>query len=229
MPRPHRTSRSLSLCLGTLILFAVGTASADDFARRCNELSRDVKIQVNFQDREVATDESRTVQALNQMSGKRSGSSHNVYGLTRATPLLRLEVTPRAIADSDGRVCAIPDISVILGFSELEMYLAMELTDLCRKQVIREHEEEHVKTWRAHLRVSASLLANVLQREVGESRIYGSREAAELGVRAWAYGMVNPWAKRIADIVISAQQAIDTPTSYALVAARLRACAMPRR
>jgi hypothetical protein len=104
------------------------------------------------------------------------------------------------------------------------MYLARELTDECRRSVIREHEQEHVNTWRAHLRASAQMLTTILRRDVGEPRVYASREEAAAGVRAWGSELVTPWARRMLASVVEAQQAIDTPASYAGVVSRIRAC-----
>jgi hypothetical protein len=158
------------------------------------------------------------------MSGKPAGGYHNVYGLTHAKPYFNVSVVAQAISDGRGRVCAIPDISINLGFSEMVIYLARELTDRCRRNFIREHEEEHANTWKAHLRASAQMLKTVLQQEVGQPRTYASRDEAEAGVRAWSEELLAPWVKRIGTAVREAQQAIDTPTSYAEVAGRLRTC-----
>jgi hypothetical protein len=203
-------------------------ASADGFAERCRELSQQVRISVIFEDRQVITDESRNIEALNGLSGKRADAYHHrVYGLTHAEPYFRLSVVPRGVFGDHGQICAMPDIAVSFGFSEITVYLARELTNPCRRNVIREHEEEHVKTWKAHLRASAQLLTPTLLREVGEPRIYTSRDDTEAGIRAWANELVTPWAKRIVANVREAQEAIDTPTMYAAVASRLRACPGP--
>jgi len=198
-----------------LLCFGATCACADDFAGSCGALPQQVKVAVAFQDRAVVTDESRNVQALNGLSGKPAGAHHNVYGLTHAEPNFRLSVVPRAVVGGDGQICAMPDISVSLGFSEIVVYLARELTDECRRNVIREHEQEHVNTWKTHLRASAQLLTTVLRRDIGEPRLYASRDEAEAGIRAWSNELVTPWAKRILASVVEAQQVIDTPASYA--------------
>lgn len=205
-------------CLGTTC------ANAENFAERCGELSRQAKISVTFEDRPVVEDDSRNVQALNGLAGKPAASNHNVYGITHAKPYFRLNVVPRVISDGQGNLCAMPDISVRLGFSEFVVFMARDLTDRCRRNVIREHEEEHVNTWRSHLRASAQLLTTILLREVGDARMYASRDDAEAGIRSWVDALVGPWAKRVFASVVEAQQAIDTPASYAAVASRLRTC-----
>ncbi len=210
--------------VAVLVCISAGGASAAEVPASCRELSRQVKIAVGFQDHAVTTDVSRNVEALNALSGKPAGGRHHVYGLTHAKPDIRLSVVPRAVALGNGQICAMPDISLALGFSEIVVYLARELTDECRRNVIREHEQEHVNTWRAHLRASAQMLTTILRRDVGEPRVYASRDEVDAGVRAWSNELVTPWAKRIITAVVEAQQAIDTPASYAAVVSRLRAC-----
>ena len=207
-----------------LVCLGANCASADDFAEHCAALSKQVKVSVVFQDGPVVTDESRDVQALNELSGKRAGTQHNVYGFTHAKPDFRMSVVARAVPDGHGQICAMPDISLSLGFSEMLVYLARELTDPCRRNIVWQHEQEHVNTWKAHLRASAQLLTTILLREVGEARTYASRDEAEAGVRAWTEELVTPWVKRVLATVGEAQQAVDTPASYAAVASRLRTC-----
>jgi hypothetical protein len=199
-------------------------AHADDFAGRCAQLPQQAKIAVVFHDREVTTDTSRNVQELNRMSGKPPGDYHNVYGITHAKPSFRMQVTSRMVADDAGRICAIPDMVIELGFSEFVVYLAKELTDPCHQDIIRQHEQDHVNTWKSQLRASAQLLTTVLRRDIGEARYYASREETEAGIRAWATELAAPWLKRILDTVTAAQGAIDTRVSYDTVTSRLRTC-----
>jgi len=158
------------------------------------------------------------------MGGRPPDDLHNVYGLTHANPVYRLQVAPRTIADGGDRICAVPDIAIDLGFSEFVVYLAKELVDQCRQDIVRQHEQEHVNTWKSQLRASAQLLTTVLRRDIGEVRYYTSREETEAGVRAWAAEVAAPWLKRAIDSVIAAQRAIDTPVSYGSVTSRLRNC-----
>jgi len=202
---------------------SAGGARADDFAERCAQLPQQAKITVVFHDRQVTTDNTRSVQELNRISGK-ALDQHNVYGLTRAVPVYRLQVASRAVADGNGRICAIPDIAIELGFSEFVVYLARELTDPCHQDIIRQHEQDHVNTWKSQLRASAQLLTTVLRRDIGEARYYTSREEADAGVRAWAAELAAPWLKRMLETVTAAQGAIDTRVSYDTVTSRLRTC-----
>jgi hypothetical protein len=111
-----------------------------------------------------------------------------------------------------------------LGFTEFVVYLAKELTDPCHKDIIRQHEQDHVNTWKSQMRASAQLLTTVLRRDMGEARYYMSRGEAEAAVRAWASELAAPWLKRMLDSVTAAQNAIDTQVSYDTVTSRLRTC-----
>jgi hypothetical protein len=213
--------------LGCLML--AGTALADDFTARCAELPQQAKISVTFHDRQVESDNTRTIQELNRIARRPAGDYHNVYGLTHAKPDFRLQVAPRILVTDDGRACAVPDIAIELGFAAFVVYLAKELTDPCPQDIIRQHEQEHVNTWKSHLRASAQLLATVLHRNLGDAREYATREEAVTGVRAWATELVAPWPKRILESVGAAQDAIDTPVSYGIVTSRLRTCGQSLR
>ena len=197
---------------------------AAEFAERCEQLSREAKIAVEFQDRAVVADDSLNIQKLNEMSAKPAGSAIHTLGLTHAQPTYQLSVAVRAIADGQGQICATPEITLTLGFSAFVVYLARDLTDFCRREVIRAHEQEHVNTWRSNLRASAQMLPGILRREIGDARVYATRAEAEADVRERAKELVTPWMQRVMAAASEAQQAIDTPTSYASVAGRLRAC-----
>ena len=166
---------------------------------------------------------------MNRIAGRPAGDYHNVYGLTHAKPDFKMQVAPRILVADDGRVCAVPDISIELGFTAFVVYLAKELTDPCHQDIIRQHEQEHVNTWKSHLRASAQLLTTVLRRNLGDARDYATREEATTGVRAWATELVAPWPKRILESVGAAQDAIDTPVSYGIVTSRLRTCGQSLR
>lgn len=217
-------AKIISHLAAALIFLATNCVSADEFAERCKQLPQQLQVSVTFEDRPVVTDESRDVQALNGLAGKRAGEHHNVYGLTYAEPNFRLSAISRGIADGRGRICAIPDISLTLGFSQFTVYLARELKDPCRRNIIWEHEQQHVGRWKSHLRASAQLLTTILRREAVEPRTYASRDELEAGIRAWSEELVTPWVKRILAIVGEEQRAIDTPDSYAGIVNRMRVC-----
>ncbi len=212
-----------------LAVFFATCANAADFAERCGQLTRQADITAVFQDRPATTDESKTVQALTVLSGKPTGGPNRILGLTHAKPSFQMAVVVRVISDAQGQTCAMPDIALTLSFADFIVYLAQDLSDPCRREVIRAHEQEHVSTWQSHLRASAQMLPLVLRRELGDARIYVSRDEADTAVRAWTTELISPWLKRITDAALEAQQAIDTPMSYANVVGRLRACPSPAR
>ena len=219
------------LCAAAAQLYCslTGAAYADEFAERCALLSQQRTINVAYRDSPVASDATRSTSELNRIGGVAAGEYHNIYGMTFAKPQFVMQVTPRAFIDADGRICALPEIAIQLGFSAFAVYLAKELLNPCHREVIREHEQEHVTTWKSHLRASAQLLATVLQQNRGEARIYASREETEAGVQAWARELVAPWSQRVLQSVEEAQKSIDTQVSYDRVTSRLRACARTMR
>jgi hypothetical protein len=164
------------------------------------------------------------VQELNRLRASPADELHNVYGVTYAKPSVHLVVAARMADDGGGRICAMPEILIELGFSEFSVYLAKDVTDPCRQEIIRQHEQEHVNTWRSQFRASAPLLTTVLRRDIGEARYYGSREEAEAGLRAWAKELAAPWLSRMLESAVAAQRAIDTQVSYDRVTSRLRTC-----
>ncbi len=214
--------------LASMCVHAANVPAAD-FAQRCERLGREAPITVEFEDRVVASDDSLSIQKLTEMSNKPAGGFVNTLGLTHAKPTYQLRVAVRAVADGPGQLCAVPEITLTLGFSAFVVYLARDLTDFCRREVIRAHEQEHVNTWKSHLRASAQMLPGVLRREIGDARIYATREDAEADVRERTKALVTPWIERVMAAATEAQQSIDTPTSYAGVAGRLRACSPPTR
>jgi hypothetical protein len=211
----------MSLLLSAAI---AGSASAQEFAERCAQLPQQAKIAVVFLDQQVLTDDTRSMQQLNRLNTRGTADYHNVYGVTYAKPAFRLVATPRMVGDGAGRICALPDMTIELGFSEFVVYLAKELTDPCHKDIIRQHEQDHVNTWKSQMRASAQLLTTVLRRDLGDARYYASQAEAEPAVRAWAAELAAPWLKRMLDSVTAAQNAIDTPVSYDTVTSRLRTC-----
>lgn len=195
---------------------------AGDPASPCDP-NLQARIAVTFRDREVVGDTTKSVADLNRVAGNRRPENHNVYGLTFANPDFKMVARPLTVDTGDG-FCAVPEIRINLGLSDFRVYLARELTDPCQQAIIREHEEEHVKTWRSQLRAGAQLLATTLRNNAGPPRYYASAKEAEAGVNAWSLELVTPWIQRILVSVRAAQASIDTQTSYDSVTSRLRSC-----
>lgn len=207
-----------------LCLLACGPASAagSEAADACRHLAGEASISVAFQDREVRIDETRDTAQLNALAGK--GGHHHVFGLTHAVPEPRIAASVRWASDGAGRYCALPQLAIGLGFSELAVYLARDLASACHRRAVLEHEEEHVAVWRQHLRAGGRLIEARLRRELLASGSYASPVAAEAEIRARVGELLSAQVKALAQGIEAAQRDIDSPASYARVEQRLRAC-----
>jgi len=76
----------------------------------------------------------------------------------------------------------------------MKVHLAQEVTSSCRRQIIREHEYEHVAAWKSHMRAGTRLLENPLRVAFSEPRYYESSIAAEQDLKPWVSSMLNPWS-----------------------------------
>lgn len=213
-----------SLVLLLLMQNGSAWASNDDFRTRCIKLGEAVAVVVTFKDIATSENTSHTVKSLKSLSGKISGPHHNVYGLTYAESIFSYEVKPRWWTDPAGQTCMVPDVSVKMGFSAMRIYLARELQDSCRKNIVREHELEHVSAWKSHFRIGAKLLEDPLRRAFSQPRYYASRNQAQADLQPWAEGVLKSFQQRLMQGVASAHRSIDSPISYNHVKKRLRAC-----
>ncbi len=199
-------------------------AAGPSFEDRCQQLAEGSTISVTFQDQPVTRDNSRTIAELRRLSQSRSGPYHTVLGLTHAEASASVAVTGRTVTDADGRTCLAPSVRLALGFSELKVYLAAELTDPCRRRIVEEHEAEHVRIWRNHFRVGARLAETLLRRDL----VFPLHAADESTAREQAHQQVQAAAASILEqlmqTAMAAHREIDTPMSYQESANRLRAC-----
>lgn len=207
-----------------LLACSPAAAAGSEAADACRRLAGEASISVAFQDREVRIDETRDTAQLNALAGKGAGSHHHVFGLTHAVPEPRIAASVRWASDGAGRYCALPQLAIGLGFSELEVYLARELASACHRRVVLEHEEEHVAVWRQHLRAGGRLIEARLRRELLAPGSYASLAAAEAEIRARVGELLSAQVKALAQGIETAQRDIDSPASYARVEQRLRAC-----
>lgn len=206
---------------------ALAQAAASADAAVCAGMPAEPRIHVRFEDRPIARDERRSVQELTRMSGGARGSHHSVMGLTVAQPAARMqwsapELQPAAAGGAG--VCARPVFTVELAFSTLEVYLARELADGCRRGIVDAHEMEHVTAWRQHLRAGARLMETALRAELGAPAPFASAEAAQGALRARADAMVGSLLPRLRESVMAAHGSIDSPQSYQFTERQLRAC-----
>ena len=199
-------------------------AAGDSLAARCERLAGAAQVSVAFEDRQVSRDDSRSLDELKRLSQSRASRYHHVLGLTHAEPTVAIDFTARFLTDGNGRVCAVPSLNIRLSFSAIQVYLARELADPCRRRVVLEHEQEHVETWRAHFRAGARMLMPLLQAQLAHPYYFNSRAEAEAGLQPLVEAEFSPLLQHLRDGIGSAQQEIDSAGSYALVEGRLRTC-----
>ncbi|WP_041352406.1 hypothetical protein [Nitrosospira multiformis] len=223
-----RKDRAASFFAGLLLLLLLpqrmALAGNDSFEANCEKLMGPGKVAVVYLDIAPAEDSSRTARALQSVSGKTGDAYHNVYGLTHAEPEFRYEFRTRQWTSTDGRTCMVPDVSVKLGFAAMRVYLARELDDSCRRNIVREHELEHVSAWRSHFRIGARMLEEPLRAAFSQPRYYASQNQARSDSRPWVEGILQPLQQHLMKGVIAAHRAIDSPVAYQRVTQRLRAC-----
>lgn len=200
------------------------SAMADSFTERCEKLASEAKIQVIFEDKQVVRDDNRSLDALKRLSNSRPSPYHHVLGLTHAEPFTRMELTARTLDDTDGRVCTVPSLTLRLGFSNLQVYLANELKDPCRRRIVEAHEQEHVAVWRDHFRIGARLLTSQFQKALGQPLYFDGQAPAKAGLQQRVEGLVNPPLQGLMNGINAAHQQIDAPGSYQLEENRMRAC-----
>lgn len=218
--------RSLLIILTLLAALAAAPASAQTTVStdRCPPVMPGPTITVSYLDRPIRTDETQNIEHLTAMGGKAGFHHHHVLGLTYALPDYRLAGNMRISRDEAGRICAVPDIAVTLSLSELTVYLAREITDSCRRQIIREHEAEHVRVWQQYLRAGARLLEIQLRQELAAPLRYPSAAGVEESSRQWITYRLGEKMKLLSEEILATQREIDSPASYAQVSGRLRTC-----
>ncbi|UCV09827.1 hypothetical protein [Dechloromonas denitrificans] len=194
------------------------------FEAACEKLASEAAIRVVFEDRPVSRDDSRQLDVLKRLSGAGTNPYHSVLGLTHAEPAASLDVMPRILTDVDGQVCGVSSLRLQLGFSALQVYLASELRDSCRRRLVEEHELEHVAVWRNHLRVAARMLETLLRRKLGETAYFRTPAEADETLRRQADQLIAPLLKNLKDGIVADQQQIDSAASYQYLEGRLRAC-----
>lgn len=213
-------------CAMVLLWPKDGSASDknQEFQANCWKLGDTVRIAAAYRDIVPTEDSSRSVKSLRSLSGKTGDPYHHVYGLTHAEPAFSYRFTPRWHTGPDGQVCALPDVSVEIGFSSMRVYLARELQETCRKGVVRDHEMEHVSAWKSHLRAGAKLLEGPLRQVFSQPRYYRTQADAQAGLKLWVEEEMKLLWKRLMDSAITAHRTIDSPLSYNQVNNRLRNC-----
>jgi hypothetical protein len=207
------------MCLAALSAQANGS-----FNERCEKLAAEATIRVLFEDKPITRDDSHNVDELTRLAGSGITRFHSVLGLTHAVPSASMEFTTRFLNDGEGGTCAVPLATLKLGFSSLDVNLAREITNPCRRQIVEEHEQEHVAVWRDHLRIGARLLAIQLTNAYGRPDYFRSPDDANQILRERIEQHVSTALKELEDGIMGAHQQIDSQGSYRQVENRMRAC-----
>ena len=213
----------------TLLLLLVlvplpAAAHTGAFAQRCEQLAADASIEVLFEEPQVGRDDSRSRDELMRLARSSRDPNHAVLGLTHAELSFKLRLAPSFLTHPDGSVCAVLSLTLQLGLSNLQVYLARELNDACRRDIVLKHEQEHVAVWRDHLRAGASLLRPLLQSSLGEPAYFSRRDEAEASVLARANTLIKEKLDGLREGIRFAHQQIDSPASYRNEENRMRAC-----
>lgn len=216
------TARGIILLTGMAIPPA--SAAAPDFAHRCNALAAAARTQVVFTDRPVAYDNRLDTVALGRRAGAAASRHHSVLGLTHAAPASRVEVTARALVDTDGRVCAAPDIVLHLSFSHMTVSLARELSTDCQRRVVGAHEQQHVAIWRNHYRAGARLIETRLRQQPAPPLYFPSQQAMQHALSARVNARIAPLLDQLHAGIGAAHASIDSPAAYREVERQMRAC-----
>lgn len=207
-----------------LLLFGLAFAAADALAS-CAVPPEPAVISVDYSEARLTIDESQPWSYLAGLVGKSPNGHQHVYGLTHAEPGYQVRITPRFGKDwRGGAGCALADIAVTLQLTELKIYLARDIPDPCRREIVREHENEHVRVWQQYMRIGARLMTVALRQELAQPRHYENAAGAEEDLFARGKTVLEAKFAELAADVRRAQQEIDTPASYAQLERRMRAC-----
>lgn len=197
---------------------------AQDFDERCRTLAEAATVSVVFEDAPITWDTQHRPEELDRMDGKTSRPHHLVLGLTTARPTARMKVEHRSHISPSGRACVVGSLVLTLGFSELRVYLASTLEGPCRRRIVEQHELEHVRIWRNHMRAGARMIEAALQKQLTSPLYIESADQAETALRQHITEVVTPLVSQLSAAADLAQREIDTPESYRAAASRYRAC-----
>lgn len=207
------------------LVYLICLCPASSYAiQDCSQIARYASVEIDYDDPEVVVDERHNIQELRSLSGKGVVENQNVYGLTHAEATLEYEVKGHVQVMPNGSVCMVPQVKIHAGFSELKVYVADDLHDACRRQVVHDHEYEHVNVWRSHMRAGSRLMQAPVLQELAKPRMYPDRWEAENALRPWVDSIIQAYQQRLFANLNAAQQAVDSPASYQYVERRLKAC-----
>ncbi len=225
MATPIDLDWSLQMRLFLILAFTlIQTPSSADEKNSCNQLAQMASVKTSYTDRIVSEDSEHPLTYLKSLSDHKLDQNHNVLGLTVAKPELTYEFKSILSATPEGKVCMVPEITIKSGFSVMQIYLAKELQSNCKRQIIREHEYEHVSTWKNHIRIGTKLMESSMKQAFSQPRYYASTTEAERDLNSWVLEVIQPIEQRLLNGIERAQSAIDSPLSYSRVESRLLTC-----
>jgi len=222
--RQYLRSYLTKAALFLVITISQTLAHASEKNNNCAQLAQPPLVRVIYTEVTITEDYTQSIASLNALSGHTMDQHHSVYGLTYATPKLDYDFKAMISSMPDGKVCLVPEVMIKAGFSAIQIYLAKELQDSCRKQIIREHEFEHVSAWKSHMRAGTKLMELPLKNAFALPRQYDSISQAEHDLRPWVQEVMKPLERGLMESIATAQRAIDSPFSYGNVENRLRTC-----
>jgi len=218
------TSHLTKFALFLTLAISQTPAHAGELSNNCAQLAQPSLVRVIYTDVANTEDYTQSITYLKALSGRAMDQHHSVYGLTHATPKLDYEFKAVISSSPDGKVCMVPEVTIKAGFSDMQVYLAKELQDNCRKQIIREHEFEHVSAWKSHMRAGTKLMELPLKNAFAQPRQYDSISQAEQDLRPWVQSVMKPLVSRLMENITTTQRSIDSSFSYGNVENRLRTC-----
>jgi hypothetical protein len=213
------------LCCAIGLLISLGAlADPGSFEQQCARLSREAKVEVLYEDVQIAWNDRLSIQQLKRMSNLSANSFHNILGVTHAEPAVSLASDARILVAADGRACAVPNLTIRLGFKALTVYLAHDIPGDCRRRIVAAHEQEHVAVWRDHYRAGARLMQTRLQAVAGKTFHAASKDALESEMKSRVEGEVASLLTALYEGAVAANRHIDSPASYRRVADQMRGC-----
>lgn len=212
------------LLIVAALLSSSGASAQTRFEQACEQMAAAAQMRIVFEDRPVTRDDSRSTDVLKRLLQAGSSPYHSVLGLTHAEPSASLEFSPQLLIDAGGRVCGVASGTLKLGFSALQVYLANDLKDSCRRFIVDEHEQEHVAVWRNHFRAGARMIETVLRNKLGQAAYFADPEQARAVLRQRAETLISALLKSLQDGVGASHQQIDSAGAYRYLEGRLRAC-----
>jgi len=194
------------------------------FDLTCEQIASLAAVDVAYVDAQVREDHTQSVVQLKRLAQGNIQDHHMVYGLTHAEPELNYKFSLVFASTPDKKVCVVPNIRITSGFKEIKVFLASEVQDTCKKTVIRDHEYEHVRAWKTHLRAGSRLMTGPLLSALAAPQTYDSVAEAERLYPQLVEKTIQQWDQRLKNNLADAQQSIDSPFSYGLVEQRIQAC-----